>query len=202
MIYENIELLTLKITTNSVNFTLNTIYRPHSKHIQVDEFTNLLNSLLQKDVIKKNKLIIIGDLNINLLEHTTHTPTNNFLASLQTLNLYPHISKPTRFPDSSNFGEPSFLEHIFTNFNSNFHSGILHFPISDHLPIFLNIDIPPKTYKAKIIEVRDYSVTNKQNFANAFKAIDWNTVLCSLDINSNFNCFLNKINELLNIFPS
>ena len=112
----------------------------------MEEFTNTLNTLLQRDIIKKNNVIIIGDLNINLLEHTSHTPTNNFLASLQTLNFYPHISRPTRFPDSSNLGEPSLLDHIYTNFNSNFHSGILHFPVSDHLPIFLKINCPPKNY--------------------------------------------------------
>ncbi len=88
---------------------------------------------------KKNKIIIMGDLNINLLEHWTHNPTNNFLASLQTMNFYPHISRPTRFPDNSNLGHQSLFDHIFTTFNNTCLSGIIRFLISDHLPVFLNI---------------------------------------------------------------
>ena len=138
----DIEINTIKINTSSTNLIICTIYRPHSKHIAVEEFDNILNTLLHSDIIKTAKIIIIGDLNINLLEHTTHPPTNNFLINLQALNFFPHISRPTRFPDSLHLGEPSLLDHIYTNFNGNFTSGILHFPISDHLPIFLNISIP------------------------------------------------------------
>lgn len=113
IIHENLEINTVKITTNSTSYFICAIYRPHSKHINVQEFTNTLCTLLQKDIIKNKKVIIIGDLNINLLEHTTHQPTNNFLASLQTINFIPHISRPTRFPDSTNLGAPSLLDHIF-----------------------------------------------------------------------------------------
>ena len=146
VINENIEINTVKITTNFTSYFVCTIYRPHSKHINVEEFTNTLFTLLNNR-IKNKKVIITGDLNINLLEHTTHQPTNNFLTTLQTINFIPHISRPTRFPDGANLGEPSLLDHIYTNFNSNFTSGILHFPISDHLPIFINIKIPQETKK-------------------------------------------------------
>ena len=76
------------------------MYRPHSKHENIEAFTDNLFTLLQRDEIKKNNIIIIGDININLLEHTTHTATNNYLAALQTINFFPHISRPTRFPDT------------------------------------------------------------------------------------------------------
>ena len=79
----------------------------------------------------------MGDLNINLLEHTTHAPTNNFLASLHALNFYPHMYRPTRFPDSVNLGQPSLLDHIFTNFNNNLTAGIIHtFPCFRSLASF------------------------------------------------------------------
>ena len=135
LINNDIELNTVKIITKSVKFLVCAIYRPKSKHIEVDEFTNAITTLLQHKA-KQNNIVLIGDFNINLLEHTTHSPTNNFLANIQTLNFVPHISRPTRFPDKENLGDPSLLDHIYTNFGSNFTSGIVHFPISDHLPIF------------------------------------------------------------------
>ena len=53
IINNDIEINTVSIKTNSVNFFLCSIYRPNSKHIAVEEFTDLLNRLLQD--IAKNK---------------------------------------------------------------------------------------------------------------------------------------------------
>lgn len=82
-ISDNIEINTVKVTTQSLSFIICAIYRPHGKHELVEEFTNTLCTLLEKDTIANKKVILLGDLNINSLEHTTHTPTNNFLATLQ-----------------------------------------------------------------------------------------------------------------------
>ena len=89
-----------------LNFLLCAVYRPNTKHITVDELTETMNILLQ-DKAKSNKIILIGDFNINLLEHSTHIPTGNFLSGIQMLNFIPHIARPTRFPDSVNLGQPA-----------------------------------------------------------------------------------------------
>ena len=196
LINDDIEIITVKIHTASNIYNLCSIYRPHSKHIGVEEFNDILCNILQNDCIKNNNIIIMGDLNINLLEHDTHAPTNNFLASLQALNFYPHISRPTRFPDNINLGQPSLLDHIFTNFNNNFTAGIIHIPVSDHLPVFLNIPnitIPNKLHK---IEFRNLSHSNKEKFTSKLNLIDWNALLSSNDVNCNFKYFLRKIQEI------
>ncbi len=114
------------------------------------------------NTLKNSNLVIIGDLNINLLEHATLTPTKNFLATLQSLNFFPHISRPTSFPDTLNLSEPSLLDHIYTDFNGNFKSVIIHFPISDHLPIFVNISIPSRENRLYKIQFRNFSIRNKK----------------------------------------
>ena len=194
---ESLEMNTIKVTDNSCNYVICAIYRPHSKHEAVEEFSNTLFAHLQKDVVKRSKTIIIGDLNINLLEHTTHTPTNGFLSTLQTLNFFPLISRPTRFPDSLNLGEPSLLDHIFTNINSNYISGIIHYPVSDHLPIFLNFPTSIKSHKLHKIEFRSITKVNKELFSMKLSAINWNSLLIN-DLNSNFEKFLEKIHEIYN----
>ena len=134
-------MFTVKIKTNNFSFLICTVYRPNPKHIAVDEFTHILNELLS-NIATRNNMVLIGDFNINLLEHSSHIPTNNFLTNIQTLNFTPLIVRPTRFPDSSDLGEPSLLNHIYINFNLSITSGIIHFPITDHLPIFLSISFP------------------------------------------------------------
>ena len=104
--------LTLKINTGTLDILICAIYRPNSKHIAVEEFTQVINTLLEVKA-KNNKIVLVGDFNINLLEHSTHIPTNNFLANIQAINFTPLIARPTRFPDSSELGEPSLLDHIY-----------------------------------------------------------------------------------------
>lgn len=194
---DSIEINTIKVTAKTSTYTICGIYRPHKKHEAVDEFTVTLSTLLQNSTIKKHKTILIGDLNINLLEHTTHTATNNFLSTLQTLNFFPHISRPTRFPDSLNLGEPSLLDHIYTNTTSAFISGIIHYPISDHLPIFLNISSPIKSHVLHKIQFRPLTETNKLIFSNKLNDIEWSDIFGN-DVNLNFDKFLQIIHEIYN----
>ena len=193
----SIEINSVKLTDNASTYIICAIYRPYSKHEAVDEFTDILSTILQNNILKKNKTIIIGDLNINLLEHTTHAPTNHYLSTLQALNFFPHISRPTRFPDGSLLSAPSLLDHIYTNFSSNCNSGIIHYPVSDHLPIFLNLSLPNKTQKLHKISFRSMTKGNKETFANKIGAIDWSSLL-TLDLNTNFNIFLEKLHEIYN----
>lgn len=89
--------------------------------------------------IKSN---IISHFNINLLEHSSHLPTKLFLNSMQVLNYFPHISRPTRFPDSPALGQPSLLDHIGTNFLTRSPSGSIEIFLHIRSPscIFININ--------------------------------------------------------------
>lgn len=123
---EHIELHSLKIKINTLEYVIATIYRPHSKHIDVHDFTDILIEILTNDIFRCYNTILLGDFNINLLEHTDHLPTNIFLNAMQALNYFPHISRPTRFPDSPQLGQPSLLDQIWTNFTPPSLSGIFY----------------------------------------------------------------------------
>lgn len=155
----------------------------------VDDFTNILTIILEEHTLKNGKTILLGDFNINLLKHTTHPLTNNFLLQMQSHNFFPHICCPTRFPDSQHLGAPSLLDHIYTNFASNFTSGIIHFPVSDHLPVFLNIPLPTKHKTLHRVEFRDMSQQNKLLFMERLFNINWNDILVFDNIDTNFNLF-------------
>lgn len=78
----------------------------------------------------------MGDWNIILLEHSSHKPTEQFINTLQSLNYFPLISRPTRFSEPGQRGRPSLLDNIFTNCLPKVVTGILKAKISDHLPVF------------------------------------------------------------------
>ena len=197
-INDNIEILTTKLKVSNTTYIISVIYRPHSKHELVNEFSDIINELLTNDIFRRNKSILLGDFNINLLEHTTHPPTNLFLNTMQALSYFPHISRPTRFPDNPNLGRPSLLDHIWTNFTPSSSSGIFHCGMSDHLPIFINIIQQTTPNTKHKISFRIFNTSNHNHFTSELAQIKWNDVLCLPNTNDNFDLFLNTINRLYN----
>ena len=87
---------------------------------------------------KENKKVILtGDLNINLLNFDKNKEVNEFLDILTSNWFTPQILGPTRFVEHN---KPSLVDNIFVNF-SDMHctSGNIIEKITDHLPNFLII---------------------------------------------------------------
>ena len=198
-ISEDIEMCTVKLNLTT-NLIFSVIYRPHSKQVAVDEFTHTLNNILAQDLFTRNNTVLLGDFNINLLEHSSHQPTNYFLNSMQTMNYFPHISRPTRFPDNPDLGQPSLLDHIWTNFTPLSTSGIFHHPISDHLPIFLNIILMSDPCTKHKITYRVFDTTKHNLFTTYLAATNWNALLNSNDIDKNFGIFSDTLHKSYNAY--
>ena len=197
-INENIEMCTFKLTLGVSHYIIAALYRPKSKHIGVNEFTSDMNDILNNDIFRRNKSLLIGDFNINLLEHSTHIPTNFFLNTMQTLNYFPHISRPTRFPDTPDLGQPSLLDQIWSNFTPPSFPGILHCCISDHLPIFININQQSKSNNRHEIKFRNFNANCHILFTNELRKINWEELLTMENTNDNFNLFHKKLYECYN----
>ena len=67
-----IELCSVRVKVSNESYVISTIYRPSSKYLDVDIFDKELSGILKNDIFKKNKHVILGYLNINLLEFATH----------------------------------------------------------------------------------------------------------------------------------
>lgn len=111
------------------------VYRPPGNDIKT--FNYKFESALSKIKNGKKTCYIAGDFNINLLNHTSHTETGNFLNIMLGNKYYPLISRPTRFSKSGS----TLIDNIFSNCmqESNV-AGILVSDVSDHLPVFSILD--------------------------------------------------------------
>ena len=122
-----------------------------------------LNNLLEKLAMEKETVFLLGDFNINLLEHEKHNSTNKSLDSLSSNMFLPYILLSIRI--SSNL--KTLIDNIFSNFVSNeVIAGNLTATISDHLPQFLiapDIFCNPPANKTNIFE-RNWSKFNHENF--------------------------------------
>ena len=76
-----------------------------------DDFNkNFLNKLLEKVSIEQKSLNLLGDFNVNLLNYSGHTPTNEFLDSLASNLVIPDILQATRITDHSE----TLIDNIFS----------------------------------------------------------------------------------------
>lgn len=136
----------------------------------LETFLNNLYSVISK-ISQEGKLCLIsGDFNINLLNYDKHPLTEDFINTLGSFFLEPHILKPTRITSHSS----TLIDNIF--FNSIEYqtiSGNLLHDLTDHLPNFLIIErFAFSRHKEKKYK-RDYSNYNEEAFINEFSSIDW-----------------------------
>ena len=183
---------------NNGRTIIGAIYRPPGGNFI--KFNEEYDSMLTKLIGKKNKNIVIaGDFNINLLNHSHHSETENFLNIMYAHKMLPAIKRPTRFGEFC----ATLIDNIFTNFiNDSNVSGIVLDDISDHLPVFLRIST--HTVKKKYITKTSRCITDTSvaDLINKLNGVEW-PALDNKDPDEAYdtfhNTFVNIYNEALPI---
>jgi len=135
------------------------IYRHPRENI--DEFLDCFYAKIEPLASKNQSLAILGDININDDPSKDSQNISNYRLLLQSIGCSNLINQPTR-PASH-----TVLDHIITNVSSEkTKAGIVRHYISDHLPIFLNINISKtvKKKKNRIRKKRFFPISKKEPF--------------------------------------
>lgn len=91
------------------NIVIGVICRPPDRNL--NEFIGELDQLLSR-ISKENKLVyLLADWNINLLCHSNHHATGEFLELMYSKTFFPLITRPTRITEH----KASLIDNIFTN---------------------------------------------------------------------------------------
>ena len=127
------ESIFVNIEIDGKNVIFGNIYRtPDARH---DAFTHQLHLALNESTRLNNQVVIMGDMNYDLL-YTSNSYVNNFVNNFFEFGMYPLINIPTRITETT----ATVLDHFWTNIiDKPTRSAIVANPISDHLPIYLNI---------------------------------------------------------------
>lgn len=185
-----IEMITVEIMSKTAkNILVSCVYRqPESC---VASFTDKITESLERT--KNTKQIICGDFNINL-ENLNELRTTDFLNSMNSMGLFPLITKPTRITTQS----ATTIDNIFTNIDDIVMSGILMTDISDHLPIFTVIKYSHKMVHNNTVKTR------RNRSLKALGALNedltkqkWETVYVN-DVNVAYNSFIETVTRLYN----
>ena len=179
-------------------FVIGTLYRApntcEEKLIQhIDETVNKLNS--EKE---KKELILGMDQNIDLLKSERHEATGKFLDTILSLKLWPVITRPTRVTQQS----ATLIDNIYISYNlqCSFDSLILIDDISDHLPTVALLK-QTKMIDKTLIEYKSRKLNDDKikNINNRLNHKDWNGILNSDNVNTNFNTMCTVLEETMDL---
>ena len=167
------------------NIIIGVIYRPPNQDIK--SFCEKLEEIISHVKCEEKILYLMGDFNINIINHENHLATAEFMETIYSQFMLPFITKPTRIAGNS----ATLIDNIFSNniSNNGFFNGLLVTDVSDHLPIFTinyNLNVSPP---AALSRTRSLSDRNIQNFKNKLSCIDWSNVMQTRDGKEAFSIF-------------
>ena len=181
---------------NKCNTLVFVIYRTPS-HNSIPQITADLNDILERVKHENKTVIITGDLNIDLLKHSQHNQTNQFIDMLIANNLTPRITMPTRITNSS----ATLIDHMFSNIDSDKAiAGTLKTDITDHYCnfIFINFEAEKQSHP-KHVTYRKQDKKSLENLNAALQNTNWSNVLNLTDPNMAYENFLSTYTDLMNI---
>ena len=164
----NVDSIFVELT--DLDIIVGCVYRKPNTDIKM--FNILIDRLLTKITTEKKTSFIAGDFNINILKSDVHADTGNFVDCLFSNLFFPTINRPTRITESS----VTLIDNIITNASMiNPLSCIMYSDISDHLPVFLSVDLKkPAFQKPCCYYARCFGDKNVQQFIRNTAHIDWN----------------------------
>lgn len=176
----------LQISVNSTNIIVCVVYRNHSLSRSV--FLNNLESLVANCMANSDKIIILGDMNINLLDHEDHF-TFRYIESLSEIGMNQLISEPTR--------GTSLLDHIFVSEDVSVNSsGVLNSSISDHDTTFCVLNIKKPKVTPFFIQARQFKYFNQEQFDFDLQSSNLDSILYMGSIDDKVEFLNDKIISL------
>lgn len=164
--------------------SITSIYRTPAS--DTGEFVDSLSLHLHHMQHKKH--IVIGDINIDLLK----TDSLFYSDSTSIYNYQNLISIPTRVSDFSS----TCIDHILINFDEHeLETGTLQIDLTDHFPVFVVLNNIAKNRPSTT------KIINKRSIAKIvldLKNITWRDVLSSTNVDTAYDLFITKINEVIN----
>lgn len=167
------------LNRDNKNFILGCVYRSPSSPVS-ELCTNLQHSLNAISLENKNA-IIMGDININLLDDLSPN-TINYLGTVNSYGYECLINLPTR-PTSNRNG--SLIDHALSNLMTSPDAAILEIEITDHYPIVLRFNHVEKPHSPSFTR----HIFNQEKFIEAVANTDWSEVYLLNDAQEAFTLF-------------
>jgi calcineurin-like phosphoesterase family protein len=171
---------------------------PNEQYQQFCEILTNVNNEIQKTNLTA---YLMGDFNVDVLKYKSCSYASSLIDLLFSLGFIQTVNRPTRCTDHS----ATLIDHIYTN---NVHltdisSYIFISHLSDHFPVITKLNESRKFSHPQVIEQKNFSQNNVQNFTNMLLGQNWEHVLECNDTQNAYNLFSDTFFNLFNLaFPT
>ena len=200
LVNDFIEIITCIITVSNVRYVICAIYRSPASSASL--FNHFLFNEILSSLPRDCRVIIAGDINLNLFNPYGLNCINNYMNGLLELGYFP-INKIAAKINDSGITRYSLIDQIWANFHEGcFHSaGVVEFPLTDHFPVFylFNKGI---THGVKTVKNRIITDNSINDFIQAVSNTPFNDIFVSDDPSHSFDSFYYRLISLYErIFP-
>ena len=189
----DIEALWVEIKHESQKeFLLGYTYRPPSSH---QKWTTDFEVVLEQVYTENKEIILLGDLNLNLLESNSHV--HNWLQITESINLNQLVHTPTRVSETS----ATLIDHAYSNRPENIVDvSVPFYSISDHYPVCLTRKISNNSIadnQHKSITFRNMRHFDRFRFLEDLNSQSWQILDTFEDPNDALDFFLQIFDSVL-----
>ena len=194
-------------TNKTKNTTIGVYYR-HNLSAKTDilGFIDEFENHITHKKLKNSKIIISGDINLDLLKLSTNINIESYFNCLLANNLECHITKPTRiayYKNSLQIRSATLIDHICSNIlDTDCIAGNFYYAESDHFPNFVLFEDYFDRYEPintkKEIYRRNTSKIDKESLFNDMEDINWYNLVCNdeIDLDSAVNNLFDNLQNL------
>lgn len=189
----NVTVTKIIFKINSINFRVFTIYRSPSSKSNI--FINEFNAYLFNEAEKIDIDLIIGDINLNILDEN-HPEINLYQSLLLSHGFIGLIKEVTR-PKSNTCLDHLFLKKNISNNQLDFNTFLIDHDLTDHLPILLNITFTNNKIQNNVKpSFIDYERIDFEKLDEYAKKINWDNILQERNPEKAIEILISCINEI------
>lgn len=152
-------------------------------------YCSALGNLLHKLSLEQKNVIIMGDININLLD-PSNTLFNEYVNCLNGFGYENLVTLPTRCPANK---QGTLIDHVLSNLLTNPDCGVVEASVTDHYPIFVRLNYTP----CAIVTGLTRKKLNSTKFFELISATDWNPVIACDNPETAYDTFSKIISNAL-----
>jgi hypothetical protein len=164
-----------EMKVDGIVIRLLTVYRPSNKesNAAMGDFMENLENLIMDNVAPEKELILLGDLNINLLEESVNEEGRKLLGICQGYGMsLMNDNVPTRELN----GSRTLIDHIFSSINSKSEFRVKDVDFSDHKAVHCNLNVKVEEPSDTFAWTRHYSEENWETFQRKVRRESWKEV--------------------------
>ena len=185
------EVLTFILCGKNFRYVICSLYRPPSSN------SNLFNVMLIERILSKlktsDKIIVIGDVNLNLFNPLKLKYIDDFINNMLSMSFFPIVTLPTKYNDGNLITPFSLIDQIWSNFMpvGNCTAGV------DHYPIYYLFEMIDKL-EVKHIKFRLFKNGSLIDFVNEVRTYPFFELFIHDNLNENFKGFYDKLFYIYN----